>query len=324
MKKPMAFFLALCMASSFALAAQSWDASLPSSLDTMAENYYLPVVQTVFGTFTFAYSGIPSPFARWLEDNLGAAIAKSSRLKLLNRSAAGAMDPLFAKEYGDFFSMADGAALLHGNYFIEDNAVRARLELTGLSDRTLIGVIDITIPRINLPKELAVEPSKAVLDKAKELDALLPAASPDGLRVSVTTDRGTGAVYRLDEEMILLVTANKDAYAKVYHIDAAGTVQLIWPNRFGGSGRLTAGEITRIPNEAERIGFQFIMIPPFGTEFIKVIASTVPFAENEADFTSLGKDVKKAVTRGLAIRPVSAEAVPERAEALASYVIMQK
>jgi hypothetical protein len=324
MKKPMAFILVLCMAGSLALAAQSWDTSLPSSLDTMAENYYLPVVQTVFGTFTYAYSGIPSPFARWLEDNLGSAIAKSSRLKLLNRSAAAAMDPLFAKEYGEFFSMADGAALLHGSYFVEDNAVRARLELTGLSDRTLIGVIDITIPRKNLPKELAVEPSKAVLDKAKELDALLPAASPDGLKVSVTTDRGAGAVYRLDEEMTLLVTANKDAYAKVYHIDAAGTAQLIWPNRFGGSGMLKAGEITRIPNEAEKIVFQFIMIPPLGTEFIKVIASTVPFAENEEGFTSLGKDVKKAVTRGLAIRPVSAEVVPERAEALASYVIMQK
>ena len=324
MKKAIAFMMALCLAGALSVSAQAWQTSLPTSLDQMAENYYMPVVQTVFGTFTFAYSGLPSPFSRWLEDNLGTAISKTSRLKLINRSAAAAMDPVFAKEYGDFFSMADGGALLHGTYFSEGEGVRVRLELTGLSDRTLIGVFELTLPKKSLPNGIAVEPSAAVLDKARELDALLPAESAGGLKISVATDRGAGAVYREGEEMTLLLSSNKDVYAKVYHIDAAGNTQLIWPNRFGGSGRIKADEVTRIPNDEEKRTFQFIMVPPFGTEFIKVIASTVPFAENEEGFAELGKEVKKTITRGLAIRPTQAEALPERAEALASYLIMAK
>ena len=305
--------------------SQSWDASLSASLDKMAEDYYQPVVQTVFGTFTFAYSSLPSPFARWLEESLGAAITRTSRLKLLNRAAAAAMDPAFAKEYGAFFAQAEGGALLHGTYFDEGDTVRVRLELTGISDRTLIGVGELRVPRKAIPQGIAVDPSKAIVQAAEDLGSLLPATSPGGLSVSVSTERGPNAVYRQDEEMTILVTANKDVYAKVYSINAAGEVSLIWPNRFGGSGRLSAGAVTRIPNDVEKNSFRFVMIPPFGTEFIKVVASTAPFAKNEEDFATLGKDARGVITRGIALRPSGTvqAAAPERAEALATYVIMQ-
>jgi len=301
------------------VAAPAWDATLPSTLDTMAENYYQPTVHAVFGTFTYAYSGLPSPFARWLEESLASALTRTSRVKLLNRAAAAAMDPAFAAAYGDFFAAADWGALLHGNYFDVGDVVRVRLELTGVADRTLIGVAELRVPKSVLPSGLAVDPAAAAVQAASDLGTLLPSASPGGLAVSLATERGAGAVYREGEDMVVLATASKDVYAKIYHVDAGGAVKLVWPNRFGGSGRIAAGQTVRIPGAGDP--FRFLMQPPFGAEFLKLVASTVPFAEREADFADLGKDAKGVITRGLAIVP--AAGVPERAEALASYVIME-
>jgi hypothetical protein len=300
------------------LASQGWDANLPGTLDKMAENYYQPTVQTVFGNFTYAYSGLPSPFARWLEDDLAAAMTRSTRLRFLNTKAAAAMDPLFAKTYGDFFAAVDGAAFLHGSYFDEGDSVRVRLELTGFSDKTLIGVSEIRVPSGSIPQGIAVDPSKAVVQAANDLGRLLPSATAGGLSVSVATERGAGAVYRSGEDMVIFATASKDVYAKVYHVDSGGSVKLIWPNQFGGSGRIAAGQTVRIPAPGDT--FRFLMGPPFGTEFIKLVASTAPFARNEEDFADLGKDARGVITRGIEIRPTAG--APERAEALASYVIM--
>jgi len=68
------------------------------------------------------------------------------------------------------------------------------------------------------------------------------------------------------------------------------------------------------------------MVPPFGTEFIKVVASTQAFSGTETAeggelFAELGKDTKAAMTRGI---KVSASGPSERAEAMASYVIVKQ
>jgi hypothetical protein len=88
-------------------------------LDAMAENYYMPSVRAAFGTFTFEYSDLPTPFARWVEENLAIAASSSKRVQLLNRNAAAAMDPAFRKEYETFFRETGTSALLHGRYFLE-------------------------------------------------------------------------------------------------------------------------------------------------------------------------------------------------------------
>jgi len=54
------------------------------------------------------------------------------------------------------------------------------------------------------------------------------------------------------------------------------------------------------------------------------VASTVPFAKDEGSFTELGTNARGIISRGIAVKPVSTgDATPERAEALASYVVME-
>ncbi len=325
MQKSLRMVSLLCVAliCALPLCADGVEAALTKELDRMASAYYFPTLSASFGTFTYAYSGLPSPFARWLEERLADAATKSSRVRIVNCAAQAAMDPAFRKVYADLFSVQDVGALLYGRYFDEGKFVRARLELTGFSDGVLIGTAELLIPRSAVPSAVAVDPAKAALLAAADLSGVVTGEG-GGLRVSVSTDRGQGAVYREGEYMRLLITTNQDAWIKVYHIDSGGTAQLVWPNRFGGSGRIAASEVLTIPSAAD--AFAFRLTPPFGTEFIKVVASTQPFAVYEADFSDLTGGARGAISRGIAVTKAAPGAAAQavRAEALARYLILPR
>jgi hypothetical protein len=308
-------------------AAQSLESGAVAGLDSMSANAWQPTLLTAFGTFTYADTGLPSPFSRYLEDGLKSAIPKSARIRLFNRSVAAAMDPAFRQAYGDFFKSNAVDALLSGRYYLEGGNVRARLELTGLSDGVLMGTADLRIPRSSLPEDCAVDPSAVATTTASNLSGISADSGKGELRVAVATERGAGAVYREGEKMVVLVKVNKPAYLKVFHVDAGGTIRLILPNKFSPGLKLVQpGSVVRIPGDSDP--FSFDMTPPFGTEFIKVVASTLPFADDETRlsggeaFADLGTDLRGALTRGIKVNVDQSKA--ERSEAAASYVIMRK
>jgi hypothetical protein len=320
-------FLSLALVPAFSQGSPGSLADLPARLDAMSANAWQTSLLTAFGTFTYAETGLPSPFSRYLEDELAVAISRSSRLKLFNRSVASAMDPAFRAIYGDFFKTNSVDALLSGRYYLEGRSVRARLELTGLSDGVLVGALDVAVPLSALPSGLSVDPSAVAASTASSLDKLAPDTPSSGFKVSVSTERGSGAVYREGESMVVLVTVNKSAWLKVYHIDASGVVRLIWPNAYTEGKRVDPGSVVAIPGSGD--AFAFAMTPPFGSEFIKVVASTEPFSSSEVAapgasssggaFAELGKDARRVITRGIR---VSAAGKAEVAEAMASYVIV--
>lgn len=303
-----------------AVSSFAQDAEAVKTLDGTAADYYLPTVRAVFGTFTWEYSDLPTPFSRWVEDRLLLASSRSTKVKLLNRNAAAALDPMLKESYGQFIRETGAEALLSGRFFQESDTVRVRLELTELSTGTLIGAADWVMQASAVPGYASVRPASGTMDRAREL-ARLSGAVPGGLSVSVSTDRGVGAAYKSGEELAVLIGVNKDAYVRVYHIDGAGQVQLIWPNRFGGGdGRIKAGAPVRLPPDA-KAPYSFVMEPPFGTEFIKAVASTVPFTDSLSDFDDLGEPKSGVMTRGLSVQGPGGSGKAEVAEALASYYI---
>jgi hypothetical protein len=322
-------FLAVAFAAglvSLSLSAEPWEDGLPSSLDKLTASAWQPSLLTAFGTFTYADSALPSAFARYLKDGLKSAIPKTSRVRLFDKDVASAMDPAFREIYGDFFKNNKVDALLAGRYYIEGSSVRARLEMTDLSNGVLIGTLDLRIPTSVIPNDVAVDPSAAAKATASSIGRLAPDSGQSGLRVSVSTERGPGAVYLEGERMVVLVTVNKPSWLKVYHIDATGVLRLIYPNAYTAGKRVDPGTVVSIP-EAGNDAFSFEMTPPFGAEFIKVVASTQPFATNEtasaggAAFAELGSDARGAMTRGIR---VSAAGKAETAEAMASYLITKR
>jgi hypothetical protein len=102
----------------------------------------------------------------------------------------------------------------------------------------------------------SVRPAELATTRAGEL-ARLGAATLGGLAVSVSTNRGTGAAYRDGEELTALVSVNKDAYVRLYHVDGTGHIQLIWPNRFsGGNGLMKAGTAIKLPGPGDPFAFR--------------------------------------------------------------------
>jgi len=323
-------------------------------LDQLIEKHYEDSMQVAFGTFTYEYTGLPSSFSRYLEEALSSLISRSDRYRLFNRNVAAAMDPAFRESYKDFFETNLVGGLLSGRFFDEGNRVRVRIELTNLRDGNLVGSGDLVRLKSELPPRLSLEPAKetqaTAMDAAGTPEKPQTAAggkaaslsvvkwtwesAPGGLSVAVSTDRGSGASYVDGEEMTIFVTTNRDAFVKVYHIDVNGAIQLIWPNRFGGGSVIRPG--TPVPIPAQGDPFAFRLGAPYGTEFIKVVASTVPFAQTESDFSSLGTDVRGVLKRGIDVvgKPASSNGagrvgdssgdMPQTAEALASYYIGPK
>lgn len=309
--------------------SQTAAARLAPVLDKLAETHYEDQLQAAFGTFTYEYSELATPFSRWLEDELTRSVPQSKRVRLFNRAAASAMDPAFRTMYADFFASNQVDALLSGRYFSESGGVRVRFDLTSLRNGNLIGSGEILFRADELSRSAPVVPDQSVAARAKELTGLVggtgrtAADRLDALSVSLSTERGPGGAYRNGESLRVFATVNQDAYLRLYHIDVRGQTQLIWPNRFGGGdGLLKAGASVAIPGPADP--FDFKLGAPYGTEFIKTVASTEPFPSSEADFQDLGTDPRSIITRGISLAARSDGTEPRRAEALASYVILAK
>ena len=310
-------FLAVIPALSFAQASSPplILPDMPIVLEKMIENHYLPMVMVGMGSFTFADSQLPSPFSRWFEDELRLALSRTTHLKLFDKQVAAAMDPSIRKLYSDFFGTDRADSILYGKYFLDERAVLVHRSLSDLSTGGLIADMRYIVPLASVPGTIEISPSPKTVQNAVALSQLTPGKGD--LIVSIAADRGIGATYRDGETLTLFVTSNKDAYLKIYHVDVNGIAQLIWPNRYGGSGRITAGEAMKFPGPND--GFKYLLGKPYGTEYIKAVASTVPFATVEADFTDLAGPAPTVITRGLFV--VSASNATQ-AEALLVYEIL--
>ena len=287
----------------------------------MAAGYHLPEVRAAFGTFTYAHTGLGSAFSRWLEEALTRSILATKRVKLFARHAAAAMDPAYREVYREHFQTGEADALLYGRFAAGEagGGPALHLELASLSTGELLGAADLSLPASALPAGMELEPPGLARAEGQRANLTGVLGAPVGkLTVKAMTDRGEGGVYRSGEELQVHVFVNRDAWLKVYHVDVAGKTQLIFPNQFHSDNRVAGGGFVRIPEE--HYPFQFLLGEPYGTEFIKVVASSRPFADSESAFTELAGPAREVVTRGLKV----AAADPETAEALTAYTIVEK
>ncbi|MFQ3621887.1 MAG: DUF4384 domain-containing protein [Spirochaetales bacterium] len=303
-----------------------WEVQVAEALEQMAGRYYKPVVTTAMGTFSFEYTGLGSSFSRYLEEKLVNIISGSQRMKLFARHALENMDPEFRKVYQDFFKTTEVDALLYGRFGKQSSGqVPLHLEFASLTTGELLGTLEVNIPAKEVPAQVSIEPpglAKAIFEKT-ELENLLSSTS-SGLTLRVFTDRGAGGVYKNGENLQIHVFVNREAYIKVYHIDVYGKTQLIFPNPYYSNNRVPGGKLITIPDAT--YPFQFRLGPPYGAEFIKVIASTLPFQDTEKAFSTLPGKSKEAVSRGLQVISQGLEVKPteEITEALTAYTIVEK
>jgi hypothetical protein len=153
-----------------------------------------------------------------------------------------------------------------------------------------------------------------VLDKIYDATS----ADADDFIICLFTTRGDGATYKNDEELVIYFVSNKNCFIKLYSIDVKGHKTLIFPNEYYSNNFIDKDVIYKIPDK--RYPFKFRLGgPPFGVEYIKIVASTVQFKDIEDSFEDLG-----IVTDEFREKFVTVEAIDKQeAEAVFSYTIIE-
>ncbi|PLV58324.1 PEGA domain-containing protein [Thermotoga sp. KOL6] len=91
--------------------------------------------------------------------------------------------------------------------------------------------------------------------------------------VDVWLNKPEGSVYEIGEKVEIFVKSSRDAYILIYDINAQGKVTLIFPNKYESDNFVRANEIKKIPAKST---YSLRISPPYGKEYIQVIASTKP------------------------------------------------
>ena len=142
------------------------------------------------------------------------------------------------------------------------------------------------------------------------LDAFAPlSADEKKFKIDLWTNKKTGEVYHKGDKVKFFFRPNRDSYVYLYHMDAAGNVNLIFPNKYSQKNFIEADKTYAIPDD--KMNFEFEAEEPFGVEMVKIVASLQPLEEIKIDnaeaFKKIGNvansDVKKIITRGLATKP---------------------
>ena len=309
--------LSLCVPA--VVPADDFTDELSEALEEISADHYQPIT-AAFGNFTFEYTDLAGSFARYLQDRLTQAIGRVSRFSLFVHDALDNLDPAFSEIYGDLFSEEGVEAVLQAQYFDEGNRVRVTLRVDSLMTATMIGTTEVFVPKSAVPSGVDLAPADVefAMQRQQELTDLVANESED-LVVRATLNKGSSAVYRDGERMTVSVYTNRDAYIKVYHIDVDGNTTLIFPNMFEADNFVPAQTIIDIPDRSHP--FEFALHEPFGTEFIKVMASQTQFDDIEESFSGLGRASERVLTRGLSVRRLESGDV---AETLVRYSIVER
>ncbi len=96
----------------------------------------------------------------------------------------------------------------------------------------------------------------------------------DDLAVEIWTDRGSNAVYEINDDIEITARASDDAYLLVYEIDSEGYVRMLYPME-GSGGWVEGREALRVPPSSADYGLA--VQGPEGVGYIVALASSEPF-----------------------------------------------
>lgn len=293
--------------------------ALRIAMEEVADGFWKVPLRVAFGGFAYGYEEYAGSVARYFEDLFTRAVVGSPKVGLVAGSEWSSVDGEFRERFPEAFDMSMVEQIVSGRYFDRGDAVELRfvVETVLTSPSETIGEGMIRIPVTAIPPGLGLLPANPeVAGRVEEaIERIVPEERRGGLDIGVSTNRGDGGAFYDGEDLVVVVSVNRDCYVKLYHIDVNGRMQVIFPNRFDSDNFLSAGESHRIGDDS--YPFRFRLHAPFGVEHIKAVASTEQFAEIEEDFASVGVATRSLLARGMSV--VAPEA--EQAEAEVRYTI---
>lgn len=209
-----------------------------------------------------------------------------------------------------------GAFLIFGTYNIKGSSIKLNLKIFSNSFSKVMAETNMELPMETVPLGMQVIPANPdkINSIANEIDNLYGESKLD---IYVTTSRGNGGVFFEDECMKVFLLASDNCYIKMFLIGVDEHAVQIFSNQYESNNFLTGKQILQFPGESSP--FKFQLVPPFGTEAIKVVASTKQFSNTGVGFKDLGM-----ATRGILVVATANEEIETMAEAKVFYTILPK
>ena len=279
------------------------------------------------GNIVYGEKKIGSSYSLYLQELISGELQKSESFELSDR---GNLDDIMKEVKLALSGMTDSDTsidigmlkgleyIVTGKFFDNGTNIKLFLDLVKSDTGVSVSKMQYVISKSTLPTgvELLPENYSDAMYVLEELSSLTK-SSGKGLDVRAWNVRGDGGIYRDGEELQVNFFANRDCFIKVYHIDVNKKASLIFPNPYYSDNHIKGKQIVKIPDS--RYPFKFKLTSPYGSEFIKVIASTTQFKDIEDSFKELGTASGELLTRGLVVE--AKETLTD--EALFSYTILK-
>jgi len=294
---------------------QGLDGALDGALYTLAAD--LPSnLRVMIDRIVYGQSRFSSTFGAYLEQRLGERLLKFDGIQILDRALASrAGAPLQAQ------------AMLHGTYLEMGDEVSLLLKATALGGEELASS-QVRLPKAWIQKAgLRLLPENH-LEAAQSLAILDTQVEPSDLKINLQLDRGDGGIYRQDERLYLFLRTSRDCYVRVIYQQVDGTRVQVFPNQYHPDYRVKKEVLTRIPAEGDR--FDLRVSEPFGSEIVKVFASTEPFElaptaiAQEGPFARLDSSLQAMTSHFRGIRVQRSTALSAEASAVVNTVPLPK
>ena len=161
----------------------------------------------------------------------------------------------------------EGVYELEGSYWNFDDAIEIRLALIGPQGESIAW--SERVQKASFPQGLAFEPPQ-------DLQSIRDSDQRGAVDLYMSTSHGEDPVYRIGENVELVLQSNQDAWLYCFYRQANGeTIQII-PNEYmqteRGAPTLTADMVAVIP-DARIFPFQFEVTEPTGAEIVKCFAA---------------------------------------------------
>ncbi len=325
MKKTILLLACFFFCAMFASAADRIDRALKDAVESFAPASGEKLVVGI-GSLTYADKKIGSGFSRYLQEKLGLALTGSARLEYLDRdklddilkTAELCVSDVFDPKTAVQVNLKGIQALISGTFFDAGETVKVYLDLVDVGAGTFKGKVEVDLPKQDIPPTLSLLPDnyKEAISVVKEIGEVQESGS-GSFTVKAWTPRGDGGTYKDGEKLVVNFRSSLDCYIRLFHVDVNKRMKLIFPNQYSSVNFIRANETYEIPDDS--YPFSFNLGAPYGTEFIKVVASTVPFTDDEAAFRDLGAATRSIVTRGMGPKKAGART----AETILSYTIIK-
>jgi hypothetical protein len=236
------------------------EAGIKRAVDTLAMKLQTQT-ETVIGPFTMTGTDIPSELSVYLMEKV-THYAKNNQ----------------ERKYRVMEGGIEQAAFFSGFFTKRNDRVDLTFELaTPNGDRDGSYIFSISVDVLENIIGIAIEPDN--VNDMIILDEVVPVATIETIHIEAKLNSNT-RTYKHGDYLKLTVTADRDCYFKIIHIDVDNQIKMIYPTRNDNNYLSANASRTVFDNPNSR----YVFSGPYGAETLVVVASPVQFPNIEREY----------------------------------------